>query len=39
LSGGIWQHAYFNNFSATIGGGTSQVQNNIIAEHALGLPK
>jgi len=39
LNGGIWQHAYFNNFSATIGGGTSQVQNNIIAEHALGLPK
>ncbi|BFM14882.1 acyl-CoA dehydrogenase family protein [Maricurvus nonylphenolicus] len=39
LDGAIWQHAYFNNFSATIGGGTSQVQNNIIAEHALGLPK
>lgn len=39
LSGGIWQHAYFNNFSATIGGGTSQVQANIIAEHVLGLPK
>lgn len=39
LNGGIWQHAYFNIFSATIGGGTSQVQNNIIAEHALGLPK
>jgi alkylation response protein AidB-like acyl-CoA dehydrogenase len=26
-------------FSATIGGGTSQVQANIIAEHVLGLPK
>jgi alkylation response protein AidB-like acyl-CoA dehydrogenase len=39
LDGAIWQHAYFNNFSATIGGGTSQVQANIIAEHALGLPK
>lgn len=37
--GGMWQRAYFNNFSATIGGGTSQVQANIIAEHVLGLPK
>lgn len=39
LGGGLWQHAYFNNFSATIGGGTSQVQTNIVAEHVLGLPK
>ena len=37
--GGFWQRAYFNSFSATIGGGTSQVQSNIIAEHILGLPK
>lgn len=37
--GGYWQRAYFNSFSATIGGGTSQVQANIIAEHVLGLPK
>ncbi|WP_116367513.1 acyl-CoA dehydrogenase family protein [Parahaliea mediterranea] len=37
--GGFWQRAYFNNFSTTIGGGTSQVQANIIAEHVLGLPK
>jgi alkylation response protein AidB-like acyl-CoA dehydrogenase len=37
--GGFWQRAYFNSFSATIGGGTSQVQANIIAEHILGLPK
>lgn len=37
--GGFWQRAYFNSFSATIGGGTSQVQHNIIAEHVLGLPK
>jgi alkylation response protein AidB-like acyl-CoA dehydrogenase len=37
--GGFWQRAYFNSFSATIGGGTSQVQANIIAEHVLGLPK
>ncbi len=37
--GGFWQRAYFNSFSATIGGGTSQVQANILAEHVLGLPK
>lgn len=37
--GGFWQRAYFNSFSATIGGGTSQVQHNIVAEHVLGLPK
>lgn len=37
--GGFWQRAYLNSFSATIGGGTSQVQANIVAEHVLGLPK
>jgi len=37
--GGFWQRSYFNSFSATIGGGTSQVQANIVGEHILGLPK
>lgn len=36
---GFWQRAYFNNFSVTIGGGTSQIQANIVGEHILGLPK
>jgi alkylation response protein AidB-like acyl-CoA dehydrogenase len=36
---GFWQRAYFNNFSTTIGGGTSQVQANIVGERVLGLPK
>ena len=36
---GIWTRAYLNAFSATIGGGTSQIQRNIIGEHVLGLPK
>lgn len=36
---GRWQRSYFNSFSATIGGGTSQVQANIIGERVLGLPK
>ena len=39
VSGGFWQRAYFNNFSTTIGGGTSQIQANIVGEHVLGLPK
>lgn len=39
IRGGFWQRAYFSNFGATIGGGTTQVQANIIAEHVLGLPK
>lgn len=38
-AGGRWQRSYFNAFSATIGGGTSQVQANIIGERVLGLPK
>ena len=39
VGGGFWQRAYLNNFSTTIGGGTSQVQANIIGEHVLGLPE
>ena len=36
---GLWARGYLNAFSATIGGGTSQIQRNIVAEHVLGLPK
>ena len=39
IDGGFWQRAYLNNFSTTIGGGTSQIQSNIVGEHVLGLPK
>lgn len=39
VDGGKWQRSYFNAFSATIGGGTSQIQSNIIGERVLGLPK
>ncbi len=36
---GLWARGYLNAFSATIGGGTSQIQRNIVGEHVLGLPK
>ena len=39
IDGGWWHRSYLNAFSATIGGGTSQIQRNIIGEHVLGLPK
>lgn len=39
IDNGYWHRSYLNAFSATIGGGTSQIQRNIIGEHALGLPK
>lgn len=39
LDDGAWQRGYFNAFSATIGGGPSQIQANIVAERVLGLPK
>jgi len=39
IDGGLWHRGYLNAFSATIGGGTSQIQRNIIGEHVLNLPK
>ncbi len=39
IDGGLWTRSYLNSFSATIGGGTTQVQKNILGERVLGLPK
>ncbi len=36
--GGLWDYGYLFSPALTIGGGTSQVQRNIIAERTLGLP-
>jgi alkylation response protein AidB-like acyl-CoA dehydrogenase len=35
----VWHWGYLFSRALTIGGGTSEVQRNIIAEHLLGLPR
>ncbi len=36
---GYWHRNYLNSFSATIGGGTSEILRNLVGEHVLGLPR
>jgi len=38
-NGAMWSHGFLYSQALTIGGGTSVVQRNIIAERVLGLPK
>lgn len=37
--GGRWQHAWITSLAGTVGGGTSEIQRNVIATRVLGLPK
>ena len=37
--GGRWQQHHLGQFAIRIGGGTDEVQRNIIGEHGLGLPR
>ena len=39
VENGYWQRATMNSFGFTIGGGTSEIQRNIIGERILGLAK
>jgi len=36
---GRWQSSFFNALAGTIGGGTSEIQRNVIATQVLGLPR
>ena len=39
LSDGTWNYGYLYARALTIGGGTSEVQRNILGEKVLGLPR
>jgi alkylation response protein AidB-like acyl-CoA dehydrogenase len=38
-AGGMWQFTYMFSLGLIIGGGTAQIQKNIISERGLGMPR
>ena len=36
---GVWTGPYLQSFAYTIGGGTTDIQRNIVGERVLGLPR
>jgi hypothetical protein len=38
-NGGNWQTSYMFDLGLIIGGGTAQIQKNIISERGLGMPR
>jgi alkylation response protein AidB-like acyl-CoA dehydrogenase len=36
---GVWQQAFLTQWSSKIGGGTDQIQRNVMGERVLGLPR
>jgi alkylation response protein AidB-like acyl-CoA dehydrogenase len=36
---GRWWRSFFSSLAGTIGGGTSEIQRNVVATRVLGLPK
>ena len=36
---GVWTGPYLQSFAYTIGGGTTDIQRNIVGERMLGLPR